>query len=124
MKYDPEKAPDPEAWLALDESEQLDAVLRYHKRFPVEGGSARMHAVVHSAVETQLAEGHQAARDALERLLAEGLDRHEALHAVGAVFAEQLFAVLKHKREFDADEYETGLSALTAASWREWGDDE
>jgi hypothetical protein len=41
------------------------------------------------AVETQLAEGHAEATAALDRLLQEGLDRHEALHAIGSVLAEE-----------------------------------
>jgi hypothetical protein len=124
VRYDPEKPPDPNSWLELDEAEQLDAVLRYHKKIRFKAGSVKMHAVVHTAIETQLAEGHQAACDALERLLSDRLDRHEALHAVGAIFAEQLHAVLKNRRDFDNEEYERGLSELTVASWRERSDQE
>lgn len=124
MRYDPQKPPDPSSWLELDEAEQLDAVLRYHKKIRFKAGSVKIHAVVHTAVETQLAEGHQAACDALDRLLSDGLDRHEALHAVGAVFAEQLHAVLKNQREFDNEEYERGLRELTAASWSERASEE
>ncbi len=32
MRYDAMVGPDPEEWQALDESEQQEAVLRYHKR--------------------------------------------------------------------------------------------
>jgi hypothetical protein len=46
-----------------------------------------------------------------------GLDRHEAVHAIGSVVAAQLYAVLQH-RAFDSVEYEARLDALTADSWR------
>ena len=124
MRYDPQNPPDATSWLELDEAEQQDAVLRYHRKIGFEAGSVKMHSVVHGAIETQLAEGHQAACDALDRLMSDGLDRHEALHAVGAVFAEQLHAVLKNQREFDNEEYERGLRELTAASWSEGVDEE
>jgi hypothetical protein len=31
MRYDADKAPDPEEWLELDESERIDAVMAYHR---------------------------------------------------------------------------------------------
>ena len=124
MRYDPERAPDPSGWLQHDEAEQLDAVLRYHKKIGFKAGSVKIHAVVHTAIETQLAEGYKAVCDALERLLSEGLDRHEALHAVGAIFAEQLHAVLTTRTDFDNEKYERGLSELTVASWRQRADQE
>jgi hypothetical protein len=50
------------------------------------GGSAKLHGVAHVIVEKQVAMGDPpAAREALARLMGEGLDRHDALHAVGSV---------------------------------------
>jgi hypothetical protein len=44
MHYDAGKAPDPEAWLELDESERVDLVLDYRRRkkLPV-GENERLH---------------------------------------------------------------------------------
>lgn len=42
MRYDPANAPIPSAWLETDESERLDAILRYHKRAKEHGGRARV----------------------------------------------------------------------------------
>jgi hypothetical protein len=117
VRYDPTEAPDPSEWLASDEAERLDAVLRYHKRAKEKAGSWRAHAAIHAAVETQLAEGLGGAVRAMERLVGQGLDRHEAVHAIGSVVAAQLYAVLQH-RAFDSVEYEARLDALTADSWR------
>ena len=118
MRYDPEVAPDPTMWLALPESERLEAVRRHHKKARLRAGSPAVHATIHVAVETQLAEGHPAAAAALQRLLADGLDRHEAIHAIGSVLADEMFGVLKEHRSHDAAAYERSLNELTAATWR------
>ena len=118
MKYDPAVAPDPSEWAASGERERLDAVRQYHKRAKERAGGPETHAGVHVAVETQLAEGHVAARAALERLLQEGLDRHDAIHAIGSVVAGEIFEVLKSKRPHDPEAYARKLDALTASKWR------
>jgi hypothetical protein len=47
-------------------------------------------------VENQVALGDTfAARAVLLRLMAEGLDRHEAIHAIGSVLSVELFAALR-----------------------------
>jgi hypothetical protein len=82
------------------------------------GTGPLVHATIHSAVETQLAEGHPHAAAALARLLAEGLDRHEAIHAIGSVLTEEIFEVLKSKRAHDPVAYARRLDKLTGAGWR------
>jgi hypothetical protein len=56
-----------------------------------------------------------------ERLMTEGLDRHEALHAVGSVLAEHLWGIMKEQTEESAssENYYRGLSELTVKKWRE-----
>ena len=123
MRYDPTQAPDPGEWLALGEAERLEAVIRCHERLKVHVGTLQIHAAVHATVETQLAQGYQGATRALERLMAEGLDRHEATHAIGSVLAEQIRRVLQG-RAFEADEFEAALATLDAESWRGLGEAE
>ena len=122
MSYDPNRGPDREVWLSLDEDERLDAVLRYHQRIRFRVGNVRLHAAVHAIVENQLAEGVASVTAALDRLMSEGLDRHEAIHAIGAVATEQIYHTLKGSRPFDAAEYDRRLAALDAASWRRSGE--
>ncbi len=124
MKYDADREPNAETWLNLDESEQLAAVLRYHKGSGLKGERAQLHAVIHTAIESQLAGGLDAVRRALDRLMAEGLTRHEAVHAIGMPFSEQLLTIMKELRAFDAEKYERDLGQLTAASWRAMAEDE
>jgi hypothetical protein len=50
----------------------------------------------------------------------EGLDRHEAIHAIGSVLSEELFAMMS-KEEGQGDlnaHYVEKLRRLTAESWR------
>lgn len=93
--YDPNTAPDPDEWLAQDEAERVEAAAAYHRIHGLEAQNAAMHARIHAAVETQLAEGEAATWDALDRLMDGGLDRHEALHAIGYVYAQHLLGATK-----------------------------
>ena len=79
-----------------------------------------LHAAIHAVVERQLAMALPQVVDALARLAREGLDRHDAIHAIGAVLAE-------HMRQLMAGEvtvpdpnaiYFAALDGLSAASWR------
>jgi len=117
MRYNPDKAVDPAEWLAMDESEQQLAVDRYHKRAGVRLPSRRVHAIIHAAIETQVAQGQAAASRALERMQAEGLDRHDAIHAVGSVMAKHMFDIMKHGQSFDERAYGADLDALSAERW-------
>ncbi len=118
MNYDPDKPVDAAEWLALDEDEQQLVVDQYHKRAGIRLPSRRVHAIIHAAIETQVAQGHAAASRALNRMMAEGLDRHDAIHAVGSVMAKHMFAIMKHGQSFDEDAYASDLDALSAARWR------
>lgn len=81
MRYDPEVAPDPIEWLATTEADRLAAVRRHHHSAKHDTGSLQLHAAIHVAVETQLAERHPAATAAMNGLTADGLRRHEDPHA-------------------------------------------
>src|SRR5207249_12180852 len=81
-RYHPHHAPDPEAWLALDEGERTELVLQYHRRARVRLPNARLHATIHVVVENQVALGDEIPdRRTLDRLRAEGPDRREHDHA-------------------------------------------
>lgn len=123
MDYDADRAPDPQAWLAAGEDERLRAVeahhagLASHARMP----KPRLHAALHLVVEAQLAGGEPPeARRALARLVAGGLPRHEAVHAIGLLVANAASAALEG-RAFDAATYARELDALTVEGWRAAG---
>jgi hypothetical protein len=121
VKYNPEKAPDPEKWRALEETQRLDSVSAYHRRMRVKLPNADLHAAVHVIVENQLAEGFDLATDALDRLRAEGLDRHEAIHAIGSVLIGHVQSLMQEGASTPDPNgpYVKALRTLTARSWME-----
>jgi hypothetical protein len=64
QRYDPLKAPDPEAWLALDEQARIELVRDYHRRARIRLPNATVHAVLHAIVETQIGQGDAGAHGA------------------------------------------------------------
>jgi hypothetical protein len=79
------------------------------------------HAVIHATVENPLAEGIPSVTGALARLRQSGLDRHEAIHAIGSVLLEHLQALaLAPEPVVDPNSaYFAALDRLTAESWRQ-----
>ena len=117
MRYDPDEDVDAAAWLAMDESEQQHLIRRYHKRAGIRMPSTRMHAIVHGAIESQLAEGEPVVTDAFSRMRAQGLSRHDAVHAVGSVWIRHVYEVLKNQQLFDKGTYDADMRSLTAEEW-------
>jgi hypothetical protein len=127
--YDPLTGPDPDEWLATDEQQRIDMVERYHQREGIELDRPEVHAVMHAVVENQIAEGDPRPVSAtLLRLMAEGLDRHEAIHAIASVFAYHLNTLMREVpsqthpsgQQSDRDfvgPYLAELEQLTAESW-------
>lgn len=119
--YNPDTSPTPTDWLRTDEGDRIELVAVYHRGKKTELPNARLHAVIHVVVENQLALGEEVVVDTLSRLQAEGLSRHDALHAIGSVLAENLYELM---REEDAStgalyqQYLERLQRLTAKNWR------
>ena len=99
LQYDPHQHVASEAWQALDESECIESVRQYHRQNRIRLANESLHATIHVIVENQVALGDTfAARAVLLRLIAEGLDRHEAVHAIGSVLSEQLLPRSERRR--------------------------
>jgi hypothetical protein len=118
-KYDPERAPDPARWLAEGEAQRIDIIQRYHRRTQAGRPQSRMHAVMHMVVENQVAMPHEVAvAGTVERLMRDGLSRHDAIHAVGYVLLPFMMRVAKTEEPFDTDAYDQALRELTVEEWR------
>ncbi len=121
MQYDADEQPDPDVWLELDETERLDLVSDYHRRTGVQPENPELHAMAHVVVENQVALGEATSvPEALDRLMNEGLDRHDAVHAIGSVLIRIIFDAV-HERDSASDinaKYRQELATLTAANWR------
>jgi hypothetical protein len=120
MKYDPQVAPDAEIWLGMDEDAQISIVREYHKTNTPERLKEDLHAAFHVMIENQLALNEKPVRETLERLTNEGLDRHEAIHAMCAVLIEHKYDnVHRGSTGSNAKEmYYQDLARLVANEWK------
>jgi hypothetical protein len=120
VNYDPERTPDASRWLAFDDSERIAMVESWHRRARIRIPGSRVHAIIHAVVENQIALGESVIIENLGRLRAEGLSRHEAIHAIGSVLAEQIFHTLQGTSasglRLEAA-YHERVRRLTAADW-------
>ena len=129
LDYDPLEDPDPEQWLMMDEQQRVDLVMEYHQAAGISLPNEKLHATLHVIVENQIADEELPVRRKLERLMLEGLDRHDAIHAIGSVLAGHVYHLLREADEKNLpDEPASGwdpnqpyfaeLERLTAKSWR------
>jgi Domain of unknown function (DUF1841) len=121
MQYEANDQPHSATWLELDESERVDAVMDYHRRAKVVPENLKLHAMTHVVVENQVALGEATTVPAtLNRLMNEGLDRHEAIHAIGSILMRiMLDAVRNDDGGGDINaKYSRELATLTAVGWR------
>ncbi len=120
-RYDPDHAPDPGQWLALDEQLRIQLVEAYHRAARIKLPSLTAHAVFHAMVENQIAEDTESVVRAMARLTTEGLSRHEAIHAVASVLAEHIHDLFSAKADpgNSASAYHAAVECLTAKGWRD-----
>ena len=119
--YDPSIAPDPADWQALEETEQIYLVEEFHieSQEPTPEGGTRLHAGIHVIVENQIAMGVRPVPETIAKLMRQGLDRHEAIHAVGAILTENVYELLNtDEGSWNAKQYRRRLDKLTARRWK------
>lgn len=121
MEYDPDNPPDPREWLALGEEERTRLIEEYYEREGGYGGSLEVHAKVHEVIETQLAERVTPVKAAFVRLRDNGLNRQEAIRAIGSVLAPRILRIEDPEDLTSAPnrDYFSALEALTADRWHE-----
>ena len=121
LKYDPLIGPNALAWTATDEAGRVAAVLKYHIGNKEAKPNDRLHAAIHAVVENQVAMGAGYPTAAvLARLIGQGLDRHDAVHAIGSLVSEHMFRALRDPSTGGSlgANYEADLTALTAETWK------
>lgn len=122
--YDPDVPPDAAEWTALPEHERIRRVRDLHGR--IGHPNARLHAVVHDIIEMQIAlDAPPSVRRAIERLIAEGVGRHEAVHALGATITDHILeaGMPSTDKRFPMEAYNDAVERLTAAEWRRQTED-
>jgi hypothetical protein len=77
------------------------------------GVNPYLHVTMHTIVENQLAQNEPPeAAEALERLLAAGVSRHEAIHRIGNLMLRQIWRIQRERRPFDRQAYNRALKSL------------
>ena len=118
--YNPDQTPNPEQWLALDEQTRIRLAEEHHRAARTKLPNLKAHAIFHAIVENQIAENTESVVRAMARLTAEGLSRHEAIHAVGSVLAEHIHDLFNANADQSnsAAIYNAAVERLTAKGWR------
>jgi hypothetical protein len=124
-KYRADLAPESSFWDRLSEEEKILAIIQHHRLRSIKLPNPRVHALAHLMVEQQLSSGESpAAVSTLERLLDEGLDRHEAIHAIGWALTTTMNEAAAGELDGDLNAtYEHRLSLLPESWWSEFEDD-
>lgn len=121
--YDPDEYPSASEWLELSELSRIELVEAFHVNQGFDLQNLRVHAAIHCAVENQIAENFEPTVQAMVRLCAEGLSRHDAIHAVGSVVAEHIFHVLETPNSRNPgmrnEQMAKDIDRISAKQWRE-----
>jgi hypothetical protein len=122
QRYNPLHAPDPKEWSAMDEQERIRLIEQYHRRAGIRLPNVTVHAVIHAVIESQIGLGDELpVRRTLERLMSEGLDRHDAIHAIGSVLAMHMSDLVSRPDAVPKADlnraYYAALEHLTAEDW-------
>ena len=118
-EYNAMVEPDPQSWLLLDEDIRMDLVNQFvEENEDIDDEAIPIHSAVHVIVENQLAEKIRVTVDAYARLLRQGLDRHEVIHAIGVVISGDIFDMLDENKGASGMKYKSRLRKLTAKRWR------
>lgn len=119
-RYEPLRRLPAETWLAIDEGERLALSVAHHRRARVKLPKIRLHAAAHLIVENQLAQHIPLAEETMERLQREGLDRHDALHAMGQMVMEHMLNLMHEAKPPGADPHERYFGALRNLTAEKW----
>lgn len=120
-RYDAEVQPNVTQWLELSEQRRISLVEKHHRGSRLKAPQLRAHVAIHVIVENQLAEGLESVVRAVGRLRSEGLSRHDAIHAIGSVIAENIYDLVTGKiAEEEAQVIcDAGVERLNAKSWHD-----
>jgi hypothetical protein len=125
VMYDPAVGADFGSWLDMSEEGTILATKKYHDDHEpmLDKGSAIIHAAMHAVIETQIAmiDPPQVHRT-FTKLVDAGLNRHHAIHVVGAVLAEQLYHLMDLQKSAQYNPYGRSLAELDIAAWKKYYD--
>ena len=98
----------------------MELVLDYHNAADVAVPNVTVHATLHVIVESQIARGDELpVRRKAQQLMMQGLDRHEAIHAIASVLMNHIHDTM-HKPAPAGDPNQRYYSALGRLNARKW----
>ena len=72
--------------------------------------SPDVHIALHTAIEVQLENGDPPKTgEVLDKLLARGMDRHDAIHAIATALVEEMATVAKKRKPYNPKRYSRAL---------------
>ncbi len=119
--YDAATPPEALAWLEMGEEARIQLVVDYHTSIGDVGDNARTHCLLHVIIENQIAMGGamEPVRERMRQLMAQGLDRHNALHALCYVLIRHMNWIAMSNIKGDQDaRYFREIRRMTAQKWR------
>ena len=112
--YDPYRQPTPEVWRDLGVSRSIELVREYHRQAGLNSRYQGFHAAMHVIVEGLLAaEGKTEVKNTLTRLVDDGLDRHQAIHALASV-VEHIMSDMNDGTVRNPESFQRALDNLKA----------
>ncbi len=102
----------------MDEDERITLVIEFHRSQGIDLPNSTLHATIHVVVENQIALDVETVVETEARLIRQGLDRHEVIHAIGAVLTDKLHSALTSRDKFDESQYRLRLKKLSAKRWK------
>jgi hypothetical protein len=97
----------------------IELVRQYHRTEDIDVPNEDLHYALHTAVENQAAmEGQTPVADVLRRLQEDGLDRHQAVHAVAGVLVRYLVGEDAGRGDAGAAYFDE-VRALPAQDWED-----
>lgn len=127
--YDPDNWPHPDWWDRMGMSERIQAVAEYHQAHNGFNGSntainEHLHAIAHVMVENLLMSGRRSMlRPVLEKLMRQGLTRHQAIHAIASVIFDHVTEELRDGKHCDRmATYLAKLEQVDAIAWARRGE--
>ena len=120
--YNPLIEPKKDDWLESSEFDRIEAVREFHEKFDhdefEDDDALIIHCTLHVVVENQLAMGVELIPETFAKLTRQGLNRHDAIHAIGAIISEDIFYIMRgEKSEFSPKQYRKNLEKITEKRW-------
>ena len=121
MTYNPNIQIDKQQWLEMDEAQRIAIVETFHAQNDedLEEEAKTLHASFHVIVENQIAQNVTIVEQTIAKLIRQGIDRHEAIHAISAIMSEDILNAARGEgEEFTIKKFRKKFEKITAKRWR------